>query len=224
MLTYPQQKSPLLRRQNSPNACLEQNLEQLDRMNLIFYLLLLSLYCTKDSTTVGEACFGEHLRQFCINIQLPVHGNFHFFLSDPCPIIALPCESFIPLVSPRCEIWLMSPWRIKIHATSACLTRYCHFWQPCCWCRNIMLYPALLICCWDSSVDLSMWCNVGKFQWKLSTTDACNWSLLRICKLQIGRVFEAIFFTSRVWSWNFVMSLKLNFCQNWCKNYEPLIQ
>ena len=51
----------------------------------------------------------------------------------------------------------------------------------------------------------------AKFQWKLSTTDACNWSLLKICKLQFGKAFEADFFQefeaeilSWIWSWIFV--------------------
>ena len=48
------------------------------------------------------------------------------FLSDSSPIIALPCLS----LNARWETWLMWPWRVRIHATSRCLTS---FWQTSCW-------------------------------------------------------------------------------------------
>ena len=48
------------------------------------------------------------------------------FLSDSSPIIALTCHS----LNGRWETWLMWPWRVRIHATSQCLTS---FWQTSCW-------------------------------------------------------------------------------------------
>ena len=44
----------------------------------------------------------------------------HLFLSDPIPKSLL-------------LTWLMWPWRVKIHATSPCLTSCCQFWHSCCW-------------------------------------------------------------------------------------------
>jgi len=61
------------------------------------------------------------------------------FLSDSSPIIALPSQS----LNARWETWLMWPWRVRIHATSRCLTS---FWQTSCWHCNktkvMLLMPA----------------------------------------------------------------------------------
>ena len=51
--------------------------------------------------------------------------------------IAMHCFALFPeSVSPRCWTRRMWPWRVKIHATSHCLTNCCQFWQPRCWHYN----------------------------------------------------------------------------------------
>ena len=58
---------------------------------------------------------------------------YYLFLSDPSLIIALPCQSVTESIFALVETWLMGPWRVKIHATSPCLTSCCQFWHSCCW-------------------------------------------------------------------------------------------
>ena len=210
LLTYPQQKSSLLRRQNFPNACLDQNLEQQDRMNLTTVLktVPLSAKLASANTFVNFASISSSL---CMVIFTSFYRTQ--VRSLPCLVSHSACKSSLwdltdvtlackdsrnlclpyPLLSLLTTMLLMSE-----HNALPCLVML--LWFECRSCYVV-----------QSSNE--------SYQQLMHVTEVCSrfvsFSLVKLLKLN---------FFSRVWSWNFVMNLKLNLCQNWCRNYESFIR
>ena len=108
--------------------------------------------------------------------------------------------------TPRCETlvetWLVWPWRVKIRATSPCLTNCCQLWQRCCWCRN-NTKDMLLMSEQNKSLCISSFAEqtnlkldqdfkaCWSFCFELNVFDEVEYSMCRV-QFAFGNVFTTI--------------------------------